>query len=88
MTDSARVDIKAAGETFFYDNANHEFVKEDEYITLDAKVGYQVGNWHFYVYGKNLTDEEYIKDYISSSAMAMVDFGDPLTVGAGIRYRF
>ncbi len=84
----ARVDIKAAGETSFYDNASYKFVKEEEYITLDAKVGYQVGNWDLYVYGKNLSDEEYIQDYISSSSMAMVDFGDPLTVGAGIRYRF
>lgn len=84
----ARVDIKAAGETSFYDNASYEFVKEDEYITLDAKIGYIVGNWDLYVYGKNLTDEEYIKDYQSSSTLTMAYFGEPLTVGAGLRYRF
>jgi iron complex outermembrane receptor protein len=40
------------------------------------------------VYGKNLTDEEYITDFISSSALMMAGFGQPLTVGAGLRYRF
>lgn len=84
----SRADMKAAGEVNFYDDANDTFVKEDAYITFDAKVGYLTGAWDFYVYGKNLTDEEYVVDFISNSAMMMADFGDPLTVGVGIRYYF
>jgi iron complex outermembrane receptor protein len=82
------VDMNAAGDVYFYDDANKDFVKEDGYITFDAKIGYLIGAWDFYVYGENLTDEEYIVDYISNSMLAMADFGDPLTVGAGVRYRF
>ena len=84
----SRVDLRAVGETSFYDDANNTSVTEDEYIVLDAKVGYQTGAWDFYVYGKNLTDEAYVEDFMANTSMAMVDYGDPLTVGAGIRYRF
>lgn len=76
------------GETYFYDDSNRAFVKEDAYITLDARAGYQIGNWDFYVYGKNLTDEEYIVNFQSNAMMALVEFGAPLTIGAGLRYRF
>lgn len=84
----SRMDLRAAGETDFYDDANKTFVTEDAYITFDAKIGYQTGNWDFYVYGKNLTDEEYIIDYISNTSLALAEFGDPRTFGIGIRYRF
>jgi iron complex outermembrane receptor protein len=83
-----RIDMKAKGETSFYDDANKTFVQEGAYTVFDAKIGYQTGGWDFYVYGKNLTDEEYITDFISSSALMMAGFGQPLTVGAGLRYRF
>jgi iron complex outermembrane receptor protein len=84
----SRMDIKAVGDVYFYDDANKAFVEEDSYNTIDAKVGYLTDTWDFYVYGKNLTDEEYIVGYMSSSLLTLADFGDPLTVGAGIRYRF
>ncbi len=84
----SRVDMRAIGDVHFYDDCNKTFVKEDSYITFDAKIGYQTGGWDFYVYGKNLTDEEYIVDFISNTSLSMADFGDPLTVGAGVRYRF
>ena len=84
----SRVDTKAAGDVHFYDDGNKTFPKEDAYITFDAKIGYQTGAWDFYLYGKNLTDEEYIVDYLANTTLTLVEFGDPLTVGAGIRYRF
>ncbi|MBM9616319.1 TonB-dependent receptor [Desulfobulbus rhabdoformis] len=84
----ARADLRAAGETSFYDDLNKTFVEDDAYITVNAKVGYQAGLWDFYVYGKNLTDEEYIESYLSNAGFALAEFGDPLTIGAGIRYRF
>ena len=83
-----RVDMRAAGETSFYDDANKSFVKDDAYAVFDAKIGYQTGEWDFYVYGKNLTDEEYITEFISNSKLMKASFGQPLTIGVGLRYRF
>ncbi len=83
-----RVDMKAAGKTAFYADLDKDFVKEDAYITFNAKIGYRTGGWDFYVYGKNLTDEEYIVSYNSNASRSRAEFGDPLTAGLGIRYRF
>ncbi len=84
----SRVDLKATGETYFYNDINKSFDKEDAYITLAARIGYQTGSWDFYVYGKNLTDKEYITSYTPTSTYSLIEFGDPLTVGVGVRYRF
>lgn len=84
----SRLDMKAAGEIYFYDDANKTFAKEDAYITFDAKIGYQTGAWDFYVYGKNLANEEYITSLISNPSLTLVEFGDPRTLGIGVRYRF
>ncbi|WP_321418351.1 TonB-dependent receptor [uncultured Desulfobacter sp.] len=83
-----RVDMRAVGETAFYADSEKDFVKEDAYITFNAKIGYRTGDWDFYVYGKNLTDEEYIVSYNSNSSKSRAEFGDPLTAGLGIRYHF
>jgi iron complex outermembrane receptor protein len=84
----SRVDIKAMGEISFYDDYHKDFVDGDAYITLDARVGYQFSDWDFYVYGRNLTDEEYITTYNSNTSTSLAEFGDPITVGVGVRYRF
>jgi len=83
-----RVDMRAVGETSFYADAEKDFVKEDDYITFNAKIGYRTGEWDFYVYGKNLTDEAYIVSYTSNARLSRAEFGDPLTVGVGIRYHY
>ena len=80
-----RVDMRAAGERSF-DNAN--LYEEDAYAVLDAKIGYLTGGWDFYVYGKNLTDEEYIISFGSSARQTLAEYGQPLTIGVGLRYRF
>ena len=83
-----RIDMRAKGETAFYNDADKTFVKEDAYAVFDAKIGYQTGGWDFYVYAKNLSDEAYITDFISNSSLMLAGFGDPRTVGVGVRYRF
>lgn len=83
-----RIDMRAAGAMSFYDDANKTFVEEDAYAVFDAKIGYQTGGWDLYMYGKNLTDEAYITEFIDSSTLMMAGFGQPLTVGVGLRYRF
>ena len=84
----SRLDMRAAGKTYFYDDGNKDFVSEDAYVTFNAKIGYQAGAWEFYAYGKNLTDEDYILGFLSNSSLSLVEYGDPLTAGLGIRYRF
>jgi len=80
-----RVDMKAVGETSF-DNAG--LYEGDDYVVSDAKIGYLIGGWDFYVYGKNLTDEEYITYFTSASRHTLTEFGQPMTIGVGVRYRF
>jgi iron complex outermembrane receptor protein len=84
----SRLDMKNQGNIYFYDDYNKAMVKEDAYTVIDAKIGYHFNTWDFFVYGKNLTDEDYITDFKSSSTVAMAGFGEPRTVGVGMRYRF
>lgn len=63
-------------------------VKEDAYAVIDAKIGYKLDMWDFYVYGKNFSDEKYITDFKSGSMVAVDGFGEPRTVGVGVRYQF
>jgi iron complex outermembrane receptor protein len=77
--------MRAAGERSF-DNAN--LYEEDVYAVFDAKIGYLTEGWDFYVYGKNLTDEEYIISFGSSARQTLAEYGQPLTIGVGLRYRF
>nr|WP_321403016.1 TonB-dependent receptor [uncultured Desulfobacter sp.] len=86
--DDGCIDMRSKGETAFYDDADKTFVKEDAYAVFDAKIGYQTGGWDFYVYGKNLGDEADITDFISNSSLMLAGFGEPRTVGVGVRYRF
>lgn len=80
-----RVDMRAVGETAF-DSAG--LYEGDSYAIFDAKIGYLTGGWDFYVYGKNLTDEEYITYFTSTGRYTLAEFGQPLTIGVGLRYRF
>ncbi|PIE75378.1 MAG: TonB-dependent siderophore receptor [Deltaproteobacteria bacterium] len=83
----SRMDVKMVGDVYFFNAAGQSFVKESPYATVDAKIGYLMNNWDFYVYGKNLTDEEYIIGYVSM-ASTLVNYGKPRTIGVGVRYRF
>ncbi len=84
----SRMDVKMVGDVHFFDDATSSFVKENPYATIDAKIGYLMDDWDFYVYGKNLTDEKYIIGYVSTEAYSLVDYGTPRTIGVGVRYRF
>ncbi len=80
-----RVDFLAVGSRYFdYRNT----LQGDAYQTVDAKIGYQQGNWDMYVYGKNLTDESSIADAMDMGWRTKIIFADPLTFGVGLRYSF
>ncbi len=81
----ARVDVLNLGKQYFYDNENMEFPSQDDYTLVDGKIGYRIKDWDLYVYGRNLTDEEYITGF---SSMRVLAYGDPRTYGAGLRYTF
>ena len=53
---------------------------------LNAKIGYEMGDMGFYLYGNNLTDKKYLDFYtLQSNAGYMAA---PLEFGAQVQYRF
>lgn len=56
------------------------------YVTLDAKVGYQIDNWKFQIVGKNLADHKYWTPY--QYFAARVAPGDRRSVLASASTRF
>lgn len=68
------VDVTHHGAKFF-DEAN--MFEQGAYTLLNAKVGYEAEGWSVYLYGRNLTDEEYSVSMFSEAEMA----GAPLQAG-------
>ena len=83
-----RADVRNFGKQYFYDDANKGFAKEDGYTLVDAKIGYRLDDWDFYVYGRNLTDEEYVSMFMSNSMVGLISYGDPRSFGIGTTYYF
>lgn len=81
-----RVDLVNYG-TVYFDASNT--LKQDPYTLVNLKVGYAADNWEAYAYADNVTNTDY-KTFGQSGAPAgiLVEFGDPLTFGAGVKYRF
>lgn len=84
----ARTDIKNQGAMYFYDDVDKDFLKEDGYTLVDAKIGYKFSDWDTYIYGKNLTNEEYINTYEANSYFSMATYGDQRFIGVGAKYTF
>jgi len=84
-----RLDAFARGKTNYFDGANNTMVSADGAIISNLKIGYKVNTWDIYGYIKNITDEEYIDSFRSSSSgMQIVGFNEPRTFGIGARYKF
>ncbi|DAB31151.1 MAG TPA: hypothetical protein CFH79_10565 [Sulfurospirillum sp. UBA11407] len=84
-----RLDAYARGKTNYFDGANNSMVTADGAIISNLKIGYKIKDWDIYGYLKNITDEEYIDSFRSSSAgMQIVGFNEPRTFGIGFRYTF
>ncbi|WP_319380878.1 TonB-dependent siderophore receptor [Thiomicrorhabdus sp.] len=84
----ARMDVANQGSLYYYDDANKKMVKRKGYTTVDLRAGYRLTDWEIYAFAKNLTDEEYITGYMSSSSTSVATFGDPRTFGLGAHYHF
>ncbi len=83
-----RFDVRGQGETYFFDNANSTMTKADAYGVADMKIGYLFTDLEIYGYVENLTDEEYINSFMSSSTVAFATFGEGRKFGLGARFSF
>ncbi len=82
-----RGDIRLVGETYYFNGTNQTFDKADPYSVLDMKAGYRNSSLDIYLYGKNVTDTEYING-LRAGSIAVATFGDPAAFGAGASYKF
>ncbi len=58
-------------------------VEQDSYTLVNAKVGYIADHWSFYLYGRNLLDEEYLTHTFTNAGR----IGETAVVGAQLSYR-
>lgn len=82
------IDLKNQGKVHFYDNTNQKFLEEDSHTVANIKIGYKTSNWDIYGYVNNLTDEDYITNYMSKTDLSIATFNDPRFIGVGVRYSF
>lgn len=82
-----RVDLYNQGKLYFHDNANgiEEFPEQGVYTLINTKMGYRLNDWDFYVYGRNLGDEEYVSMF---SGMKVIAYGEPRVFGIGLTRYF
>lgn len=76
----ASVDVTGYGKSYL-DNANK--YEMDAYELLNAKIGYEWEHVDFYIYGKNILDEEYYQE-----AEKWVTLSDPGEFGVRLTWRF
>jgi iron complex outermembrane receptor protein len=71
----------------YRDIENNEALLSDDYAIASARVSLRTANnWTFYLYGKNLFDEEYVTSRRSLVGMLGEYYGPPRTIGLGVRY--
>ncbi len=92
----ARVDVTGV-DAFFYDNV-HNF-KSDNYTITNMRIGYEIGSWEVYLWGKNVFDQEYATrgfffandpayGFGSEPAKEFERLGDPRQFGVTTRIHF
>ncbi|RBQ30855.1 TonB-dependent siderophore receptor [Arcobacter sp. FW59] len=79
-----RLDLNARGSTNYFVITQGEFQKADGGITANAKIGYKIGDFDIYAFGKNITNE----DYITSVYSNIITFNEPRRFGIGAIYKF
>jgi iron complex outermembrane receptor protein len=81
----ARVETRGLGQTFYSDN-NDDLFAQNNYALLDAQIGWENKYGGIYLYGRNLTDEEYFTYIIQDVKAGAV--GEPQVVGVKARIRY
>lgn len=81
----ARAGYQYVGETY-WDLANTN--SEDPYSLVNATLGLEGGWWRFYLWGKNLTDEKYVRTAVMWGDLVVGGYGAPMTYGATLQFIF
>ncbi len=81
----ARVAYHYVGKTY-WDLANQQ--KEEPYGLVNATLGLEADWWRLYLWGKNLLDEEYIRNGLMWGDMVIGGYGEPLTCGITLQLEF
>lgn len=78
-----RIDINGYGKMYF-DVANEHSM--DPYTIVNAKLGYELDHFEFYLYAENMFDKNY--DYIGTMNGRFRTYSPPRETGIRINYRF
>lgn len=88
----AQTDLSAV-DAFYFDNVHD--IKSDAYQLINARIGYETSEYEIYLWGKNLTDEQYATrgyyfDFNSpyTNPSEYVHLGDPRQIGLTARVYF
>jgi len=81
------LDVQGYGETYF-NESNQDTSVRDPYAVVNVKLGLERSIWDFYVYAKNLFDEEYHASIFTSGIRNSYMTGSPRAIGANIVFRF
>jgi outer membrane receptor protein involved in Fe transport len=63
-------------------------IKQSYYYTLDSKISFLRKNMSFEIWGKNLTNSDYVAYHFSSMGTDFAQAGKPSYCGASIKYTF
>jgi outer membrane receptor protein involved in Fe transport len=86
-----RIEIQGT-DAFYFDNVHNE--KSKAYTLANARIGYEAQDWEVYLWGKNLTDQEYatrgyyFDHWDGDGNQRYLGLGDPRQIGLTTRVRF
>ena len=76
----------------FFDPANDPLIAQEGYWVVDARAAYVLddGKWEFAVFGRNLTDEEYLNMAFNLASFGLLQevVAPPLTIGLEASFRY
>lgn len=76
---------------YFFDQNMNPYAKQDAITLWHANINYQIANWQFNLWGRNLTDEEYshLRFDLSAFLGMLEDFtAEGRQYGASVTYQF
>jgi iron complex outermembrane receptor protein len=83
-----RTDVTYQDDMFF-SVANEDAAKTDSYALVNSNITWEtMDGWEFTVYGKNLTDKEYIVHSFSLTGVGFAIQGEPRTFGISVAKSF
>ncbi|MCE9522431.1 MAG: TonB-dependent receptor [Alphaproteobacteria bacterium] len=96
LGDGDAIDLLASAayrSKVFFDPANEPLISQGAYWVIDARAAYTIddGKWQVAVFGRNLTDEEYVNmafDLRSSFGLLQEVVAPPLTIGVEASFHY